>query len=177
MALTGPELVNTLRALGFYEFLLPWVFAFAIVYGLLIVANLFGDANKKVSAAIALVVAFFVTAYGGPMMASFFTSIFGGATIILAGILVVVLLVAMVGFKPADAGGLKRNSVLIALVIIGVILFIVSTGVASGIGYWGLMSPDLLALILVLIIIVAAVYLITRPEGGGKAEAPPPAKP
>jgi hypothetical protein len=80
----------------------------------------------------------------------------------------------MFGWKIGDENALKRNYVLAALVIIGIILFIVSTGAASGIGYWALLSPDLIALIIVLLVIVAAVYMIIQdPEkkgGGGEAK-------
>ena|SRR3989338_559932 len=164
---TAMDIVSTLRALGFYDFLLPWIFTFAVVYGLLMTVKIFGDVNKKISAALALVAAFFVTAFAGRVLTAFFVSLFGSATVVLAGILVIILLLAMVGFKPDP--DLKKNYVKIVLIIIGVILFIVSTGAASGIGYWGLLSPDLIALIIVLIIVVAAVYMITSED---KAEEP-----
>ena len=48
MVVTATEIVSTLRALGFYDFLLPWVFAFAVVYGLLMTVKLFEEkVNKK----------------------------------------------------------------------------------------------------------------------------------
>ncbi|MBI4894972.1 MAG: hypothetical protein HY831_00630 [Candidatus Aenigmarchaeota archaeon] len=165
MVVSAEEIIGTLRVLGFYDFLLPWIFTFAVVYGLLIVANIFGPVNKKISAALALVAAFFVTAFAGRQLAAFFITLFGNATVILAGILVIILLLVMVGFD--HKAKLGRSSVMIVLIIIGVILFIVSTGAASGIGYWGLLSPDMIALIIVLIVIIAAVYMIMREDGPG----------
>ena len=175
MVTSAAELIGALRGLGFFDFLLPWIFTFAIVYGLLMTVKIFGtDVNQKISAALALLAAFFVTAFAGRALAAFFITLFGNATIILAGILVVILIGAMI-FKGDIIGekGLKRTSVMIVLIIIGVILFIVSTGAASGIGYWGLLSPDLIALVIVLIIIIAAVHMIVsgekevKPTGGG----------
>ncbi len=168
---TAAELIGTLRGLGFFDFLLPWIFTFAVVYGLLMVVKIFGDdkLNQKISATIALVAAFFATAFAGRAMAMFFASLFGNAVIILAGILVIGLLLAMVGikFNQDDKLGLKRKSVMIVLIIIGIILFIASTGAASGIGYWALLSPDMIALIIVLIVIIAAVHMIVSDSGSG----------
>ena len=58
-SILGPE---------FYGFLLPWIFTFAIVYGLLSKIDLFGKDNKKsgkINVALAFVIAFFVTGVGG----------------------------------------------------------------------------------------------------------------
>ena len=176
MVVTATEIVSTLRALGFYDFLLPWVFAFAVVYGLLMTVKLFEEkVNKKISGALALVAAFFVTAFAGRALTSFFVMLFGNATIVLAGILIIVLLVAMVGYDVKDKVK-KNNAALIVLIIIGVLLFIISTGAASGIGYWALLSPDIIALVIVMIIIIAAVYMIVKEDepaaaaGAGKKE-------
>ncbi len=79
----------------FYGFLLPWIFSFAIVYGLLAKANIFDKVNRQVSVALAFVIAFFVTGIGGAQLASFFTTLFGGASVFLAGILVIVLFTSM----------------------------------------------------------------------------------
>ena len=158
------DILLALKSLGFYDFLLPWLFTFAVVYGLLMMVKVFGDGNKKIPAALALVIAFFVTGYSGPMLSSFFITLFGGASIIIAGILVVLLFLAMVGFKLDD---IKKTGALIILVVVGVVLWMISAGAAKGIGFMPLMSPDLVAMILVLVVIVMAVWAITR-EGGGK---------
>src|SRR3989338_2615889 len=91
--------INPFITMGpeFYNFLLPWLFTFVIVYGLLDKVGLFGDANQKVSLALALVAAFFVTATGGPFFAGFFAKLFIGASSFLAGILVVILFLAILG--------------------------------------------------------------------------------
>src|SRR3989338_4660396 len=81
----------------FYTFLLPWLFTFAIVYGLLSKMNLFESKSGKVNIALAFVVAFFVTGAAGPQMAAFFINLFGGAAVYLAGILVLLLFMAMIG--------------------------------------------------------------------------------
>jgi hypothetical protein len=153
------DVLTALRNLGFYDFLLPWLFTFAVVYGLLRASKLFGDVNQKISAALALIVAFFVTGYAGPSMASFFTTIFGGASMVIAGILVIVLFVSLVGFEMKD---IKKTGALIILIIVGVVLWLVSAGVAKGVGLLPLLSADMIAFILVMVVIVIAVWAIVK---------------
>jgi hypothetical protein len=170
MAFDPQTLLTALRSLGFYDFLLPWLFTFAIVYGLLNVAKPFGEANKKVSTALALVVAFFVTGYAGTMLSNFFINIFGGASIVIAGILVILLFVGMFGYNLKD---LPKAGALAVLVIVGIVLWFLSVGAAQGVGYLTLMSPDLIALILIVVVIVLAVWMIVRGGEEKKEERPP----
>ncbi len=151
--------IQALRQLGFFEFLLPWLFTFAIVYGLLVKVQIFGDATKKISVVLAMVVAFFVVGFGGQALSRFFIGIFGGASIILAGLLVIVLFVAMVGKKPED---ILKGGTLIVLIIVGIVLWLLSTGTAVGAGVGWLLSPDLMAFVLVIIVIVLAVWAVIR---------------
>jgi hypothetical protein len=159
------DIMLALRSLGFYDFLLPWLFTFAVVYGLLSVTKIFGDKTPRIATALALVIAFFVTGYSGQMLSNFFTNLFGGATMIIAGILVVLLFATMVGFKSENMKDMKRMGVLVILLIIGIVLWLLSTGVAKGFGFLPLMSPDVIALILVMVVIVIAIWAIVREPG------------
>jgi hypothetical protein len=174
MAISTDQLITLLNNLGFYQFVLPWLFVFAIVFGLLSVSKLFGEGNKKIPAVIALVIAFFATAYGGAAMAAFFIGIFSGATIVIAVILVILLFIFMFGFNKDifSAGKNRPIIIMIVMVVIGIILFLAATGAAGGIGLSLVLSPDMIALILVLIVILAAVWLIVKGDNGGGG-APP----
>lgn len=145
----------------FYGFLLPWIFTFAIVYGLLSKANIFKDVAKsdKINIALSFVIAFFVTGAAGPQMAAFFINLFGGASTYLAGILVLILFVTMIG-KGGDYFS-KNIIYLIAVVIIGVALFLGSTGTLIG---QIVIGSDIAALAFWLVIIIIAVYLIVGEE-------------
>ncbi|MDI6721770.1 MAG: hypothetical protein QMD85_05230, partial [Candidatus Aenigmarchaeota archaeon] len=113
----------------FYGFLLPWIFTFAIIYGLLIKTNLFGDkVNRQVSVALAFVIAFFVTGIGGPQLAAFFTNLFGGASVFLAGILVLVIFTSLLANKKEESFLHKSWIPIAAVILIGIALFIASTG-------------------------------------------------
>ncbi len=150
--------LNPATVLGpeFYGFLLPWIFTFAIVYGLLGVVKLFGD-KQRINVALAFVIAFFVTGAAGPQMAAFFINLFGGASVYLAGILVIMLFAAMIGYKQED---FKKNTIyVVAVIIIGIALFLGSTGTLVGSVVIG---SDVAVLAFWLVIIIVAVYMITQ---------------
>ncbi|MEK6888344.1 MAG: hypothetical protein AABX14_05350 [Candidatus Aenigmatarchaeota archaeon] len=152
-SILGPE---------FYGFLLPWIFTFAIVYGLLIKLSLFGDkVNTKVSIALAFVIAFFVTGAAGPQLAAFFINLFGGASVYIAGIIVILLFMALLGYDYKN-----KMIYVVAVIIIGIFLFLGSTG--SFVGY-AVVSADVAVLAFWVVIIILAVYMVTHEE---KEKAP-----
>lgn len=154
MANPFETLITNLNQLGFFGFLLPWIFTFAVVFGLLLKSKSFGD-NKRIIGVISLVVAFFVTGFGGPVMASFFTSLFGFASIILAGILVIALFLAISG---TDISKIAENkAVAYALVGIGIVVFFTAAG-SLGIH----ISESTAAIIFMLLILVVAIAFITK---------------
>jgi len=156
--------ISGVAGFDFYGFLLPWLFTFAIVYGLLDKAGLFGSTSgKRVNFALAFVIAFFVTGVGGPQLASFFVSIFGGASIFLAGILVFILFATLVGTDKKHHTGILA---FIVILIIAVVLFLTSSGTFSGFVF---LDAGTTSLIFWLVVIIAAGYLITR-EPGAKEE-------
>jgi hypothetical protein len=153
-SILGPE---------FYGFLLPWIFTFAIVYGLLLKAQIFN--NKNINTALAFVIAFFVTGAAGPQMAAFFINLFGGASVYLAGILVLILFVVMLG-KPGNYFSSHIVYIIIAA-IIGVVLFLSSTGMFIGNVVIG---SDVAVLAFWLAIIIIAIYMIVGKDGAGGGE-------
>ncbi len=153
--------------LDFYGFFLPWIFTFAIVFGLLSKLGLFGEKNNnRISAALAFVIAFFVTGIGGPQLALFFTTLFGGASFVLAGILVIILFAALVGVDRTKYGNLAALAI---VVIIGIVLFLGSSGQFVSVAVIG---PDIASAIFWLVIIIVAIYFVMhegKEEGkGGK---------
>ncbi|MBI2172900.1 MAG: hypothetical protein HYT73_01670 [Candidatus Aenigmarchaeota archaeon] len=132
----------------------------------------FGDkANRQVSVALAFVIAFFVTGVGGAQLAAFFTNLFGGASVFLAGILVVVLFASMLWPGDKKDNWLHKSFVpLAAVILIGIALFLGSTGTLVG-SVW--LDSQTAVTLFWIIIIVVAIYLVTRE----KAEAAPATKP
>ena len=147
-------LVHNLNTMGFFGFLLPWVFTFAIVFGLLAKSKIFGD-DARISAVVAIVVGFFVVGYGGPGLASFFVNIFGIAAAVLAGILVLVLFMGMAGM-PLDQ--LTKSKPALALIIgIAVLVFALAAG-----AWTAVVDPTTIAIVLILIVMAAAVVFIAK---------------
>lgn len=153
------------QAFSFYGFLLPWLFTFAIVYGLLAKAKLFGDASSRVNIALAFVIAFFVTGLGGAQLASFFVNFFGGSSVFLAGILVFILFWTLAG----QGEGKKYHTGIVGflvILVIAVFLFLTSTGTFAGFIF---VDAATASLIFWFVIIIIAAYLITKEK---QAEAP-----
>ena len=150
-------LVSNLNQLGFFGFLLPWVFMFVVSYGLITKTKLFE--NPRVVGVLSLVLAFFVVGFGGPFLASFFTTLFGYAAIIIAGILVIVLFITMSGGNIAKVFDNKGVAVLLAG--IGIIVFFIAIG-GGGIA----ISDSVLGIVFIIIVMAVAVYFIAGSSGG-----------
>ena len=144
-------LVSNLNQMGFFGFLLPWVFVFAVVYGLLMKTKAFD--NAKVTGVIALVVAFFTIGFGGPFMASFFVNLFGYAALIIAGILVIILFLAMSGGDPKKL--FDNKGAILVLAAIGIVIFFVAMG-----GTMVFVSDAVVGIVFIIILMAIAVYFI-----------------
>src|SRR3989344_6156379 len=55
------DLFYQLQGSGFYEFLLPFLLVFAVVFGILQKSNIFGAGNKSINAVVALVLGLLIT--------------------------------------------------------------------------------------------------------------------
>ena len=145
-------LVSNLNQLGFFGFLLPWLLMFAVVYGLLLKSKALGE-NQKIIGVVALVAAFFVVGYGGPLVGTFFQNLFGIAAMILGGIIVIVLFVSMAG---GDITKLVENKAILALLAgVGIIVLVISLGT------FGMkINNDVAASIFMVIVMAIAVYFI-----------------
>ncbi len=155
-------LMTQLSSIGFFEFLLPWLFTFAVVYGLLMKVGVFGDVSKKVSPVIAIVIAFFITPYAGPWLASYFSTLSTEIAIVLAGILTLVLFAGMIGFK-ADELKSKKWGLPIVVVMAAIVFFFALGGefTAVTIGENTIMTVVFIAFLII------AVWFITS---NGKKE-------
>lgn len=147
-------LVANLNALGFFGFLLPWMFIFVIVFAILLKTKALGD-DTKIMGVLSLVISFFVIGYGGPFLANFFVNLFGMATIILAGILVIVLFVGMAGGDISKVLGSKPA--LLILAVIGILIFMLAIG-AMGVG----VNDSVIGIIFIIIVMAVAIMFVTK---------------
>lgn len=147
-------LVGNLNSIGFFDFLLPWIFTFAVFWGLLTKTKVLGD-NLRVNGVVSLVAAFFVIGFGGPALGAFFTSIFGLAIVIIAGLLVAVLFLGMGNISLDKITDPKILGAIIAA--IAIIVFFTAAG-SIGIG----VSSSALSIIFVIVILAVAIGFITK---------------
>lgn len=147
-------LVTNLNALGFFGFLLPFIFIFVVAYGLLLKSKMFED--QKIVGVLSLVLAFFVIGFGGPGLANFFVNIFGLATLVLAGILIIILFIALAG---GDVSKLMADNkaIMAALAGVGLIIFFVAAG-ALGVA----VSDSVIGIIFVIVILAVAIMFVTK---------------
>ena len=146
-------MISNLNQMGFYDFVLPWLFIFAIVYAILKKTNILG--NNSANALVSIVVAFFATSYTGISLGAYFTSIFGQSSIFFAAILVFFIFAGLFGFKP-DEGTFKNSKWLIIPAAIVILLFLSQNGVLLG---FDINSESSAALIMVGVVALAILFV------------------
>jgi hypothetical protein len=167
--------VNTLSNIGAFKYLFPFLLALAIFYGILMWAA--GERLKKgPTGLISIVLAFFVMLFASstPWIDTFFAQLGGMTLIVASGILVIVILLGLVGFKIENvfSGTYSKWFLVFAIIIIGLIIFY-----GAGGGYFISMpyffiSSEFTTAIIVIIIIAVAMWFMTRGEEKPKEEAP-----
>lgn len=145
-------LVSNLDKMGFFGFILPFVFTFAVVFALLLKSKF--SENQRINGVIALVLAFFVIGFGGPALASFFVNIFGMAALVIAAILIIVLFVALTG---ADATKLLQNKAVYAVLAgVGIIIFWIALG-----SFGARISDSVIGIVFLIVFLAIAIYFVT----------------
>jgi len=153
MASPFETLISNLDQLGVFGFLLPWIFAFAVFYGLLLKSKAVGE-DHKIIGIISLVAAFFVVGFGGVALGTFFKTLFGTASMILAAIIVTLMFIGMAGYDISKLA--ESKAVLAAGLGIGAIVFF------SVLGNTGTISSDILTIIFVVILMIVSVLFIAK---------------
>jgi len=184
------DLVVAGKEFGIFEFYLPFVILFAILYGLLQKSRIFGDKAKAINVIISLAASLFVMEYAlSGILATFFATFFAGTLAILVTILgflmVTYLLLAVFGEegKLPDAGKYAKFAVIIG-VILAVATFVSSGGAAifPGIVIGGegvssipnIIFPNLnlstqdVGIILLVILFIGIVIFLVKGEGKGE---------
>ena len=126
---------NFLESVGVFTILLPWLFTFSVIYGLLAKTNLFGDNTTKISGIVALVMAFISVPFAGPWFAIYFTNITIGAVIILLGLIVFLLFISAVGISYEDfitGEKTKAGMIILFLIIVGYMVYASLGGSLAG---------------------------------------------
>lgn len=145
------DIISSWESLGVFEFMLPFLLIFALIFGILSKLNLFGDKSKTVNAIVAFSVGLMALRFN--IVSDFFSDIFPRLGIALSGVLVFLVILGLFADK-------KNRGLLNTLMwgSFGVALIIVlSSTRAFGFGagdLWGFI-PDWVVPIIVLIILMA----------------------
>ncbi len=182
------QVIGNLNYIGFYDFILPWLFAFALSFGIMKSAKIF-NANEKVQVILSLVIAFFLTNYTpyGTTIGQFFSNLYGTGMFILAGMLLILMMVGLFFGDLSNADIFKKPLELVLdllgiqtqksqEIVIGGLLILIGVAVLLwaarnfGINLRFYVSPDVVATALVLGAVVLAVLFLTKggeSKGGG----------
>ncbi len=184
------DLIAMGKDLGIFQFYLPFIITFAILYGLLDRTKIFGKEAKNINLIIALSASLFVMVFTpvGPaamQISTFISNLFAGTLMIVLTILsflivMFMLFIPLTGKEQPDFGKYVGLIVGIAA-ILGIGVFITSGGAAvfpginlGGIGGGGYGAPSFylpgissqdLGIIIVVVVTGLAIYWINKSSG------------
>ena len=132
------DVIGTLKEIGVFQFYLPFLLVFAIIFGLLQKVQIFGDKGKSLNIIIGLAVAGFVMVYTpvGLTFSQFLTNFAGNTVVVILTLIVAVLFISVAatgfGLKLENLGEpFKKGWGLIGLLLI-LLLIVFGVFVASG---------------------------------------------
>ncbi len=160
-----PELANT----GIFKFLFPFLLSLAILYSIINFAA--GDRiPKSANGLISIIISFFVMLYTSwnPSITAFFTQISGSFLIIGSGILFLIVILGIAGFKFHDFGGEHFKWAVVLFLILVAFLVFFGAGGAQFLNLPSFASSGDFWSIIFFVVIIAIVFLfLTKGDSGG----------
>ncbi|MEK6882760.1 MAG: hypothetical protein AABY22_24265, partial [Nanoarchaeota archaeon] len=151
MVNTIQDVLQLWADLGFFDYVLPFLLIFAVVFGVLNAIKIFGDKNKGINAIIAISVGLLSLQFG--FVPRFFSEIFPRTGVALAVILIFIILVGLF-VDP------KKSWIMYILLGIGTIAAIVTLTKTSNILGWHSSYWVTNNWALIISLLTAAVFLI-----------------
>ncbi len=118
-----------LEGIGF-DFAVTFIFVFGVVYGLLVLADVFGKGQKRVNGIIAIAFALFAASYA-PFV-EFIASIMPYATAVLIVLFFLAFVKLLIFGRGKKDSGKKRDPVSIIILLFVIVVFLAAAG-SSGI--------------------------------------------
>ncbi len=164
MALTFNTLLANLNQMGFYDFVLPWMLFLIIIFAVLQKTKLPTD-NQQFQIVISVILAFFIVNYVpyGVGFGTYLTTLFGSASIYIAGGLVLLLFLGVVGLDVS--GSIGKNKI-----VLGILVAILAVMVFLGAGGQTLNISDQTATLLFMVALMGGAVLLL----GSKSSAEKP---
>ncbi len=157
---TGPSpieiMLGNMNRLDIFDFFFVWLLFLVIIYAVLKKAEF--SEEVSVNAVIAALVSFFIINYTpiGMTLGTFFSTLFGLAAVIIAGLLVGILFLGMAGIKFEELLG-KGNKTAIA-VLLGFLAIITFISV-GGLNFFNIESDIVITLFMLLIMLSAVMFI------------------
>tara|TARA_B100000315_G_C14578269_1_gene589074 strand:- start:2374 stop:2934 length:561 start_codon:yes stop_codon:yes gene_type:complete len=146
--------LNRLADLGFFDYVLPFLLIFALIFGILTKIKIF-EMNKGINVIIAFAVGLMSLQFG--FVSAFFSELFPRLGIGLVIILTILILIGLF----LDTEGQALNYILLAIAGIVVIIVLASSAEASYWWYsWPFLSDNLVEIFLILGVMGALVALV-----------------
>lgn len=126
------NVIGTLKDVGVFQFYLPFLISFAVLYALLLKVKIFGD-NKALVTIIALAASAFIMVYTpiGITFSQFLTNFFGNAVVVILTFVVLIIFADLLKTGGIDVTSLvKGNWLLVGLLLL--VLLVFGVFVASG---------------------------------------------
>ncbi|MBI4020644.1 MAG: hypothetical protein HY369_00205 [Candidatus Aenigmarchaeota archaeon] len=166
------QMLSNMVSLGFFQFLFPFLLALAIFYGVIKFAA--GDRLPKSAAGlVSLILAFFVMLFASvnPGIVSFLQNISGAGLVAGTGILFLIILLGLLGFKTETIFAPSGWKWIFVLFIVAAALLIFFGAGAGFLLPSASISSDWWTIIF-FIVILAVVMFFLRDEGSGGGAKP-----
>ena len=176
------DVINSFKDIGVFQFYLPFILAFAIIYGLLVKIGVFGDKGRAIAVIVALSIsAFIMITPAGVSFSDFLAKFITNSVIVIIATLVVLMFAAITAsgfnFKWEDVikgGALWAVLLFILLIVFGIFVSSGGTSVFPGLRIGsgnpfsvGGISNGTLALIILIAGTGLIVFFFIRGGGGG----------
>jgi len=160
------DILIKLEQLGLFEFILPLLLMFAIVYGVLSWTNMFGG-EKPIHALIAIVLAFLAIRW--PVYRDFLAIVSPKLGVGLTIILVLVLLMGL--FIPEKSQAIMGWIMIGVAVVIALVIFAQSYSDLQGAGYGSYVNSDMIGWVIIVALLIGVIVAVVT-AGTSKKEAP-----
>jgi hypothetical protein len=159
------QMIQSMVNLGFFQFLFPFLLSLAIIYGVLA----WGAKDrlpKSASGLIALILSFFVMLFAGanPGIVLFLQNLSGGFLAVASGILFLVILFGLMGFKVEQLFDKEKSSrwvFILAIILIVVVIFFGAGGALITPGAIPI-SSDFWTIIFFVVMLILVLWFLGR---------------
>jgi hypothetical protein len=164
------SVLTSIEAMGFFDFVLPFLLVFALVFGIMTASKMFGD-NRGLHAIIAIIVGLMALRFGfvQPFFGEMFPRLAVGLSILLAGLILVG------AFIPKEQSKYFAYAFVTVAALILIIITYQTFNAIGWIGGFGASTDEMIAYVIsaaLLIGIIIAVVLPKSSSSTGTATVP-----